>query len=122
MGNVYEQYEKNRENMKTGGEYKSGALYDRIDAAMDQTELLKDVRRRVTAFVEAYETLNSGALEEVELLRSRENPTDRVKAIADNIERDYQEVYTQGHHGKEDFTAITLDDLKILLDQFPQGL
>lgn len=125
MGNVYEQYEKNQAvNAKSASELRKEGLTleDRVGAAMDQTELLQEVGRRVTAFVEAYERLNSLSLEEAKALRARPDQTERTRRIADNIELAHQQLYTQGHPGQSGFTALNLDDLKILLDQFPQGL
>jgi hypothetical protein len=116
MAKTFETYERLRdENTATHRK-----MEDRIEGAVEQTELLQDVRRRVQAFVDAYEELNAEYLKTAQALRGRSEKTDRQEAMAANIERDYQEIYTQGHHGAEDFTAITLDDLKVLLDQFPQ--
>jgi hypothetical protein len=116
MAKTFETYERLRdENAATHRK-----LEDRIEGAVELTELLQDVRRRVQAFVDAYETLNAEYLKTAQALRDHPKKTDRQAIIAANIERDYQEIYAQGHHGDETFTAIALDDLKILLDKFPQ--
>jgi uncharacterized protein YyaL (SSP411 family) len=115
MAKTFESYERLRdENAATHRK-----LDDRIEGAVELTELLQDVRRRVQAFVDAYEELNEDYLKSAQALRDRPEKTDRQEIMAANIERDYQEIYTQRHPGVADVTAIALDDLKILLDKFP---
>lgn len=117
MAQTYDDYERLKGTALPG----SGcSIEDRMDKAVEQTELLQDVRRRVERFIEAYEDLNGISVATVTEMRGRSDASERTLRIADNIERSYQEIYSQGHLGAKDFSAITLDDLKILLDQFPQ--
>lgn len=120
MAETYDTYLKNKNQSENQGLPGQQSIVDRLESAVSQTELLQDVRRRVEAFVKAYEHLNRFGFQEAAKIRSRDNPTERSLRIADAIEQQTQEIYTQGHKGSSEFTALTLDDLKILLDQFPQ--
>jgi hypothetical protein len=119
MAEIYDNYTvnakqldvKSRQDSRTFGK----ALFD---VAMDQTDLLKEVRRRVQAFVDAYEPYMAMEVEHIAELRARPNVTDRLKAVADNMELDVQTLRSAPADPKN--THLFLDDLKILLDQFPQ--
>jgi hypothetical protein len=116
MAETYEQYEKNKQ-----GTVEREAFDDRLSAAMDQTVLLKAVRRRVETFVRIYEERNRELLEKARKMRE-EGSGIRTAAIAGGMEHDYQEVATVSGYSraKNPEERLLLDDLKILLDQFPQ--
>lgn len=116
MAKTYDDYERLRD--ENAAIHRK--LEDRIEGAVELTELLQDVRRRVEAFITEYEVLNEDYLKTARSILDREDKTDRQERVASNIMRDYQEIYAQGHHKPEGPTAIVLDDLKVLLDQFPQ--
>lgn len=113
---IYDRYERLRDANNAGFR----KLETRLEEAVELTELLQDVGNRVKAFIQAYEELNGISLATVKEIRDRTEQSPRSMAIADNIERDYQQIYKQGHEGAKDFTSINLDDLKVLLDFFAE--
>lgn len=90
MAETFEQYEKNKALVRH-----SPSLEMLIDTAMNQTELLQGVVRRVQAFVEAYQEW-------------------------DDLEPSYQELRSVSRENGDLLGTLTFDDLKILLDKFPQ--
>ncbi len=86
MAAIYEQYLKNKS--VADGKPDMTTL---VDAAMDQTELLQGVLRRVENYVEMYEQLGLP-----------------------------QQIKCFTVHSGEISAELTLDDLKILVDKFPQ--
>lgn len=112
MAETYEQYEKNKGVLGPEG-YRP--LEDRMNTALDQTELLNAVRERVQAFVNAYE---QEAVPEMEYVRrSRE---EGLTLRAQMVEADVQRIERIRPPGTTEEYTLLLDDLKILLDQFPQ--
>lgn len=96
MAEVYEQYLKNEKQIDVTTRQDSREFgKDLIGVAMDQVHLLQGVVRRVAAFVDAYEKW-------------------------DALDPSYQVIrglpFTEG----EPDPILTFDDLKILLDKFPQ--
>lgn len=91
MAEIYEQYLKNKHSLDPENTPK---VLDRVGPAMDQTELLQGVARRVQAWVEEYQKWEALSL-----------VFQTIKGIpmVDGPGLD-----------------LTFDDLKILLDQLPQ--
>jgi len=113
MAKTYDDYQQTDvQKARENGE----EIIERVAKAMDRTEILQDVRRRVTAFVKAYEADVLIEVEHIAKVREAEgyDPASRVARVADNMEQDIQAL--AGPPGKK----LLLDDLKILLDQFPQ--
>jgi gas vesicle protein len=108
MAETFEKYQELKDSDGT-----HIALEKKLDIAMDMTELLKDVRRRVEAFVKAYE--EDIVPEELAAQRMRETGFEgRARVILDDLQN-VQSV--QDEQGK---VQLRLDDVKILLDKFPQ--
>lgn len=116
MAKTFETYERLRdENAATHRK-----LEERIEGAVELTELLQDVRRRVGAFVIAYEKMFAPEVDHVKYTREQEtyDPESRAARVADNMEMDLQTL--RPAPAQPDNARLLLDDLKILLDKFPQ--
>ncbi len=116
MAQIFETYERlQKENHDS-----SNKLEDRLEGAVEITELLQDVRRRVQAFVEAYDQMFAPEVDHVKYVREQENydPEGRAAKVADNMEMDLQTL--RSAPAQPDNARLFLDDLKVLLDQFPQ--
>lgn len=112
MAKTFETYARLRDENATTHR----PLEDRIDGAVELTELLQDVRRRVTEFVHAYEAAYDMELGHIVETRGAEDykPESRRARVADNMELDLQSL--SGLPG----ARLLLDDVKILLEKFPQ--
>jgi hypothetical protein len=125
MAETYEQYEKNKQTASkegwTGSPAARPTFEDRLEAAMDQTELLKAVRRRVETFLRIYEERNADLRETAQAQREH-GQGHMARAMADRMEADYQEVATVSGYSRTDSPEerLLLDDLKVLLAEFPQ--
>jgi hypothetical protein len=119
MAETYEQYEKLKNRTKPTSWM---TVEDKVDAALDQGELLRGVYARVAAFLESYEADVQPNLDVAAEIRERA----RVSAgkfseqTADLMEADAQVVaeVRRVHHEHQ---RLFLDDLKVLLDQMPEG-
>jgi hypothetical protein len=120
MGKTYDEYEKNKATADTTPGPNRARFTERLDAAQDQRELLQGVRARVEMFVEAYEDSYAPELRDLAAMRAHENLTPVQTAMLRNMERDLQQVTTTGRRPDGLPYVLTLDDLKVLLDQFPQ--
>lgn len=91
-------------------------VIERVAAAMDRTEILQDVARRVAQFVSAYEEMCAMELNHIREVRGEDgyDPDSRRARVAANMEQDLQNL--AGLPGSK----LLLDDVKVLLDQFPQ--
>lgn len=107
MAKTYEQYLKNQQ------EQEDRVLENSVSAALDQVDLLRDVRARVEAFVEYYETHVAEILPFI--TEQREKDTAMALKVAELAELDIQTV--NPGDGK---VRLFLDDIKVLLDQLPQ--
>ena len=113
MAETYEQYEKNRAK----GLVTNRSLEERVEAALDQTELFQGVRARVERFLAAYEGFMEFEREHAQAIRNDPVASERALMIAMNMERSIQELASVPDEPK---SSLLLDDLRILLDQFPQ--
>lgn len=124
MAETFDEYENNKINSSQewpGGVAERKTFDTRLRASLDQVELLEGVFRRVTEFVRIYEESNKDMLEAAQRSR-KEGRGLRSAAIANGMENDYQEVATVSGYSraKNPEERLLLDDLKVLLDQFPQ--
>lgn len=116
MAKIFDTYERLRDaNAAT-----HRSLETRLEEAVEQTELLQDVRRRVDAFVKAYEAMFAPEVDHVRYTREQEgyDPESRAARVADNMEMDLQTL--RSAPSRPENARLLFDDLKILLDQFPQ--
>jgi len=127
MAETYDQYKRNRRLARerppvTGVESAISATETRLNAALDQAELLRGVYARVKAFLEIYEDHNKDLLKAAESFHQDAQGI-RSAAIAQRMEDTYQEVATVSGYSrpKNPEERLLLDDLKVLLDQMPEG-
>jgi hypothetical protein len=120
MAETYEQYLKKTAATTdpTGEASRWMSVEDRMGAAMDLTELLQQVRLRVEAFIERYEAEIADTMEFI--AEQRAKGTSLSVRTADLAELDIQAVAALSNPA-EGKTRLTLDDLKILLQKFPQN-
>lgn len=119
MAETFEQYEKNKAQSRPVQENRWMSIEDRMDVAMNQTELLKGVCARVKAFVEAYEGFMEFEIKRVKEIRENPEATGRARSIADNMELDTQTLCAAPDEPQN--ARLLLDDLKVLLDQMAEG-
>lgn len=115
MAETYEKYLKNQSCAKPE---RRTTMEQQIDAAVDQAELLRDVYRRVEAFVEGYEASIAPEVKAAQEAREKGR-----EALAGSILHDCQTIETVSRAEGLDAgrARLFLDDLKILLDQMPEG-
>lgn len=123
MAKTYDTYQKLKgEDRTMSRPTRKESIEARIEAAVEQTELLQDVGRRVKHFIEAYERCMDMELKHIAEARLAEdwNPDSFKGKIVRNMEDDLQ--LLRSATDSPENARLHLDDLKILLDQFPQQL
>lgn len=110
MAKTYDEYRQYQETKD-----QRHSTEDMVQAAMDQTELLQGVARRVQAFVNAWEKDIAPELEYAK--RSQEGGWGhRARTILDDTQR-VADIWGAGPNDK---VFLLLDDVKVLLAMFPQ--
>lgn len=113
MAETYEQYLKNARAQQ------DRVMENSVGAAMDQVDLLRGVRQRVQEFVDFYESDMEPTMNFIR--EQREKGSELSLKTAELAEYDVQTVANDGSPTTRASSArLTLDDLKILLEQFPQ--
>lgn len=108
MAKTFDEYQRLK---STGGTL---PLEEKLNAAMDQTELIQGVCARVTAFVKAYELDTLPEALAVENMRENGHES-RAAALSQDIQTLKSSMGTEGR------VRLLLDDLKILLDLMAEG-
>jgi hypothetical protein len=112
MAETYRKYRENRERSA------SRSMETRVNAIMDQTELLVSVCTRVQAFVDAYMGVVDSEIKRVAEIRNDPKASERSRSVADNMELDVQTLYATPN---DPSARLLLDDLIVLLEQLPAG-